>query len=66
VKTNKLITWCRQELGQNRLISTLTASLVTGAVGLSISISFAALIFSGELENYVGTGVGIGRCISVG
>ncbi len=32
---------------------------MTGAVGLSISISFAALIFSGELKNYVGTGVGI-------
>lgn len=43
----------------NRLLSSLTVGLVNGAIGVIISISYAALIFSGNLSSYVSAGVGI-------
>ncbi|NET59188.1 MAG: SLC26A/SulP transporter family protein [Symploca sp. SIO2E6] len=42
-----------------QLIASVTAGLVVGAIGVTMSISYAALIFSGNLAPYLATGIGI-------
>jgi SulP family sulfate permease len=48
----------RAEFRSARLVPSLTAGLVIGVVELIVSISFAALIFAGELSNFVVNGIG--------
>lgn len=55
----RMISRLRQEFQPSRLLSSLIAGLVSGTVGVLFSISFAALIFSGNLERYLSSGVGI-------
>lgn len=43
----------------HRLLLNLTAAVVSGVVGIMFSISLVALIFSGELSQYISIGVGI-------
>jgi len=51
------------ELGQDfrsaRLVPGLTSGLVVGLVEVIIAISFAALIFAGDLSSFLATGVGL-------
>lgn len=47
------------ELQPRRLIPSLTASLLCGISGLSVCISFALLIFSGELSEFISQGIGL-------
>jgi len=47
------------ELHPSQLVPTLSAALVSGTVGILISVSFVTLIFGGELNCYVPAGVGI-------
>ena len=47
------------ELHPYRLVPTLAAALVSGAVSIMVSVSLVTLIFSGELNCYVPAGVGI-------
>jgi SulP family sulfate permease len=49
----------RQELAPARLIASATAGLVLGILIVVIEISFAALIFSGELSGFVSNGIGL-------
>lgn len=49
----------RQEVRPSRLIPSLTAALVTGVIEIIYCISFAPLIFSGELAPYLTTGIGL-------
>ena len=48
-----------QELHPCHLLPTLAAALVSGAVGIMISVSFVTLIFGGELNHLVPAGGGI-------
>jgi len=47
------------EFKTDRLAANLMAGLLIGAIGVIVSISFAALIFTGELSSYMSTGIGI-------
>lgn len=42
-----------------KLLAILTAGLVVGIIAASVAISFAALIFSGELAGFVSRGIGL-------
>ena len=48
-----------QELLPSKLLPSLTVGFVNGVIGICLGISFAALIFSGELNRYISAGVGI-------
>jgi len=48
----------KQALRPDRLLTSLTASLVAGILTVSMEISFAALIFSGDLSKYISKGIG--------
>jgi len=48
-----------RELRPQLLIPSLTAGLVTGAIGTIRAISYAALIFSGDLSAHLAAGVGL-------
>ena len=47
------------EFKTDRLIANILSGCVVGAIGVVGSISFAAFIFTGGLEKYVSTGIGI-------
>ena len=47
------------ELQPKRLMPTLTAGGVSGILAIVLSVSFASLIFSGELAPHVGIGLGM-------
>lgn len=53
-----LISSLLQEFCPNRLIPNLTAGLISGVLLVIYAISFAALIFSGNLSQYVSIGIG--------
>lgn len=48
-----------QELSPDRLFPSLTAGLVVGLAEVIVAISFAALIFSGDLSSFVSKGIGL-------
>ena len=48
-----------QKLQPGQLLSSLTAGLISGMVSIIIAISFAALIFSGDLADHVASGIGL-------
>ncbi|NJR40034.1 MAG: cyclic nucleotide-binding domain-containing protein [Leptolyngbyaceae cyanobacterium CSU_1_4] len=54
-----LIASLQQEFHPNRLIPSLTAALITGVVAIIYSLSFVALIFSGDLAPYISIGIGL-------
>ncbi|ACK68529.1 cyclic nucleotide-binding [Gloeothece citriformis PCC 7424] len=43
----------------SNLIPSVAVSVISGAIGIMISISYAALIFSGNLASHIATGIGI-------
>jgi SulP family sulfate permease len=47
-----------RELRPGRLVPNLTTGLVLGVLEVTVAISFAALIFGGELSQFVSSGVG--------
>ncbi len=49
----------RQELHPRRLLPNLTAGFVAGVLRVIYAISYATLIFAGELSGYTAAGVGI-------
>jgi len=59
-RSNRLspIAWLQQEFHPSRLIPSLTAGLISGVLLVIYAISFAALIFSGNLSQYVSIGIG--------
>jgi len=48
-----------QELKPKFLIPNLTAGVVTGFISLALTISYAAIIFTGDLSPYLAAGTGI-------
>ena len=58
ISIKKLPSEIRGEFQSARLVPSLTAGLVVGLVEVIISISFAALIFAGELSDFVVNGIG--------
>jgi sulfate permease, SulP family len=60
-----LIGWLQQEFHPSRLIPSLTAALITGTIEVIYAISFAALIFSGDLAPYISTGIGLALFTSI-
>lgn len=59
VNRSTLITTLQQEFHPSRLIPSLTAALITGVVAIIYSLSFVALIFSGDLAPYISIGIGL-------
>ncbi|MGB0563562.1 MAG: SulP family inorganic anion transporter [Spirulinaceae cyanobacterium] len=49
----------QQELQPEHLLSSLLAGLVTGVIGVIRGISYAALIFAGDLSGFLNVGVGL-------
>lgn len=49
----------QDELQPEHLLSSLLAGLVTGVIGVIRGISYAALIFAGDLSGFLNVGVGI-------
>ena len=47
------------EFHPSRLLPSLTAGLVAGIITVMVEISFAALIFSGDLSGFVSSGIGL-------
>ncbi len=47
------------ELQPSRLLPGLTAGLISGMLSVILAISFAALIFSGDLASHVANGIGL-------
>lgn len=45
--------------GMQKIIPSLSAGFVSGITAIILSISFAALIFTGELSGYISSGIGI-------
>lgn len=54
-----MLTRMFRSLNQEQLLPTVTSGIVIGMLEVVISISLAALIFSGELVSFVGNGVGL-------
>jgi SulP family sulfate permease len=54
----KLPSEIRDEFRSARLVPSLTAGMVVGVVEVIVSISLAALIFAGELSDFVVNGIG--------
>lgn len=52
-------------LHPTRFIASLTAGLICGEMTVIYAISFASLIFSGELSPYIATGIGLALFTSV-
>lgn len=52
------LAWFRKEFHPRRLLRSLTAGLVVGVLTVISCVSFAALIFSGNLSEYLPTGIG--------
>jgi SulP family sulfate permease len=48
-----------QELHPERLLLSLTSGLVVGIAEVIVAISFAALIFSGDLSAFISDGIGL-------
>lgn len=48
----------QQEFRPNRLLPNLSTGLILGILNIPLLISFAALIFSGELSSYLPSGIG--------
>ncbi|MGF1482274.1 MAG: SulP family inorganic anion transporter [Cyanophyceae cyanobacterium] len=55
----KLFYSIQKELSPNRLLPSLTVGLTTGTLGVLFDSSFAALIFSGSLSDYLSAGIGL-------
>jgi hypothetical protein len=47
------------ELHPCQLVPTLAAALVSGTVGIMISVSIVTMVFNGQLNHYMPAGVGI-------
>ncbi len=56
---NGLIQKATLEFKPSRLLPSLTAGLVAGILAVILEISFAALIFSGDLAQFTGRGIGL-------
>ena len=56
--SQKIFTQVLHEFHPKRLLPSLTAGLVAGIVTIVIVVSFAAMIFSGDLSKYVSSGIG--------
>lgn len=54
-----------RELEPRRLIPNVTAGLVVGILGVAVSISFAALIFTGDLSPFLGRAIGLAFVSSI-
>jgi sulfate permease, SulP family len=50
----------RRELRPDRLIPSLLAGILIGALEIALAVSFGSLIFSGDLSLYLSRGIGMG------
>ena len=48
-----------QDFRPERWLTTLATGLIAGAVAIITSITYATVVFSGELEPYQSTGIGL-------
>ncbi len=60
-KIRELIAQLLQELHPGRLLPGLTAGVVIALLDIVVEISFATLIFSGVLSQYVSNGIGFSK-----
>ena len=51
--------WLRFELQPARLLPTITATLIVWLIGVIVTISYGALIFSGDLSDHIDAGIGL-------
>lgn len=54
-----LVSEIARDLRSERLLSGLTSGLVVGVIEVMIAISFAALIFAGQLSSFTPSGIGL-------
>ncbi len=54
----QIVPQLKQEFHPSQLLPSLTAGLVAGILSIIISISLAAMIFSGDLSEYISSGIG--------
>lgn len=54
-----LVSEIARDLQSERLLSGLTSGLVVGVIEVMIAISFAALIFAGQLSSFTPSGIGL-------
>jgi len=59
IESLRLATQFRRDLRPNRLPTVLATGVVTGLLAIILGISLAILIFSGEMEPYASTGIGL-------
>ena len=57
--SHHLLPQLRHELHPTRLLPNLTVGLTTGAIGVIFDLSYAVLIFSGNLAQHLSAGIGI-------
>lgn len=57
--SNRIISQVINEFHPSRLVPSLVAGLVAGIITVMVEISFAALIFSGDLSSFVNRGIGL-------
>ncbi|MCJ7594597.1 MAG: hypothetical protein MUO52_07505, partial [Desulfobacterales bacterium] len=57
-----------REFRPERLLPAVTAGLINGVLVISVEISFAAMIFGGDLSVYVSKGIGLTLfgCVVIG
>lgn len=53
------LTNMRQEFQPDRLIPSLTAGIIGSLLQIVLAISYAALIFTGDLSNFIANGIGL-------
>jgi SulP family sulfate permease len=57
--TRQVVAQLRQEFHPSQLLPSLTAGLIAGVLTIIIEISFAAMIFSGDLSEHISSGIGV-------
>jgi SulP family sulfate permease len=58
ITKKNLLSELAQDIRSERLLSGLTSGLVAGVIEVIIAISFAALIFTGQLSTFIPSGIG--------
>jgi sulfate permease, SulP family len=59
LKIDNLLNEIKADLRSTRLLPGLSVGLVLGLMVVILQVSFASMIFSGQLENHVGKGIGM-------
>ncbi|MBD2460251.1 cyclic nucleotide-binding domain-containing protein [Oscillatoria sp. FACHB-1407] len=65
VRRSSIVALVQHELHPSRLFLSVTAGVILGVIQVTLAVSMAVLIFSGELSSYASVGIGIALFASV-